>query len=301
MRNPAPFVFTAVLAGSAAYLSAVSKAPAADAAPAEAPKEAVTPAVGGGDKAPEAKPAKDVVWPQDASDIPADSKITFGKLPNGLRYIILPNKEPQKRVSLRIHIAAGALEEQEDQRGLAHFMEHMVFNGTKHFKEGELVPKMQRLGVGFGAHVNAYTSWDETVYMLDLPDLSDETVGLGFNVMRDFGDGANLEPSEIDRERGVILSEKTSRDSVRFRLMEQQFNTLFSGSLIAKRFPIGLEEVIKTAPRERFTDFYTRFYTPDRMTFVVVGDIDPAAAEAALAIHQIEAPEPHELAVEAGG
>jgi zinc protease len=274
-----------VLAGSAAYL--IANKPPVPPAPAPPAKDAAAaPAEEKASEAPPAKPeapkvdAASAVWPQDASDIPADPRATFGKLPNGLRYIILPNKEPQKRVSLRIHIASGALEERDDQRGLAHFMEHMVFNGTKHYKAGLLVPIMQRLGIGFGAHVNAYTSFDETVYMLDLPDLSDATMDLGFNVMRDFGDGATLEEAQIDRERGVILSEKTSRDSVQFRLMEQQFNTLLSGSLIARRFPIGKEEIIKTAQRDRFVDFYTHYYTPERMTFVVVGDIDPQVMEA---------------------
>src|SRR5690606_29839690 len=138
----------------------------------------------------------------------------FGTLPNGFRYIIYPNSEPPKRVSFRLHVAAGSLMERDDQQGLAHFLEHMVFNGSKHYTAAELIPRMQRLGIAFGAHANAYTSFDETVYMLDLPDLSDETLDLGFTVMRDFGDGAKLEAEEIDKERGVILSEKMSRDSV---------------------------------------------------------------------------------------
>ena len=223
-------------------------------------------------------PAKD--WPHEASDIPADPKAVFGKLPNGMRYLIYPNAEPPGRVSLRLHIAAGSLMEADDQRGLAHFLEHMVFNGSKNFTPEELIPRMQRLGIAFGAHVNAYTSFDETVYMLDLPDLSEEMMKLGFTVMRDFGDGAKLDLAEIDKERGVILSEKTNRDSVGYRLMQQQFEELLPDSLIAKRFPIGDEEVIKSAPRERFVDFYTRYYTPERMTFIVVGDVDPAAIEA---------------------
>ena len=212
-------------------------------------------------------------WPQDASDIAPDSQAVFDTLENGMRYLIYPNSEPPSRVSLRLHIAAGSLMEQDDQRGLAHFLEHMVFNGTKNFTAAELVPRMQRLGIAFGAHANAYTSFDETVYMLDLPDLSEDTLKLAFTVMRDFGDGALLEPEEIDKERGVILAEKNSRDSVDYRLMEQQFTELLPDSLVSKRFPIGIEEVIQSAPRERFVDFYTRFYTPQSMTFVVVGDV----------------------------
>jgi len=216
-------------------------------------------------------------WPHDRSDIKADPEATFGTLANGFRYIIQPNSEPPKRVSLRLHIAAGSLMEADDQRGLAHFLEHMVFNGTKSHSSADLIPRMQRLGIAFGAHANAYTSFDETVYMLDLPDLSEETLKLAFTVMRDFGDGALLEPEEIDKERGVILSEKSSRDSVASRMMERQFNELLPESLLTKRFPIGTEDVISAAPRERFVDFYTRYYTPERMTFIVVGDVDVAA------------------------
>lgn len=218
-------------------------------------------------------------WPHSSSDIPTDAKTTFGALPNGFRYMIYPNQEPPKRVSVRLHIATGSLMEQEDQRGVAHFLEHMVFNGSKNFTPDELVPRMQRLGIGFGAHVNAYTSFDETVYMLDLPDLSDETVKLAYTVMRDFADGALLKENEINKERGVILSEKVSRDSVNFRMMEKQFATLLPKSLLPNRFPIGTEEVIKNAPRQRFVDYYSSYYTPQRMTFVVVGDIDPKVTE----------------------
>ncbi len=285
MQKATPLILVLILAVTATVLSLRPKQekPAADppaaaaVAPAEpkpagaatpdaaaAPAEAVAPTV-------VAKP-----WPQEASDIKPDGGATFGKLPNGFRYIVYPNVEPPKRVSMRLHVAAGSLMEADDQQGLAHFLEHMVFNGSKNFTSAELIPKMQRLGIAFGAHANAYTSFDETVYMLDLPDLSKDTLDLGFTVMRDFGDGAKLEADEIDKERGVILSEKMSRDSVDYRLMEQQYQKFLPGSLVAKRFPIGTEEVIKSAARDRFTDFYTRYYTPERMTFVVVGDIDAA-------------------------
>ncbi|MBC8127402.1 MAG: insulinase family protein, partial [Gloeobacteraceae cyanobacterium ES-bin-144] len=219
-------------------------------------------------------------WPQAASDIAPDKDATFGTLENGLRYIIYPNPEPPKRVSLRLHIAAGSLMEADDQQGIAHFLEHMVFNGSKDYSAEELIPKMQRLGISFGAHINAFTSFDQTVYMLDLPDLSAETQKLGFTVMRDFADGALLTQEEIEKERGVILSEKVSRDSVDTRIMEQQFAKLLPDSLVTKRFPIGKDDIIKAAPRERFLDFYTRYYTPERMTFIVVGDVDPAEMKA---------------------
>jgi zinc protease len=197
-----------------------------------------------------------------------------------MRYMILPNSEPPNRLSLRLHIAAGSLMEEEDQRGVAHFLEHMVFNGTKRHKDANtLIREMQTRGIAFGAHVNAYTSFDETVYMLDLPDLKPDTMKLTFDVLRDFADGALLSAEEIDAERGVILAEKASRDSVDFRMMLKQFQTMLPGSLIGERFPIGEEVVIKNAPRQRFVDFYQKYYTPERMTFVAVGNIDAAELE----------------------
>jgi zinc protease len=219
-------------------------------------------------------------WAQDSSDISPDSTVIYGKLPNGMKYILMPNHQPPGRVSMRLHIAAGSLMEREDQRGVAHFLEHMVFNGSKHFPDSsQLIPKMQRLGIAFGAHANAYTSFDETVYMLDLPNNHDDTLKLGFDIMRDFADGAFLKKEEIDKERGVILSEKTSRDSVQMRLMEKQFNALLPEGKIGKRFPIGLEKIITSAPRSAFTDFYSQYYIPSRITFIYVGDFDPKQAE----------------------
>jgi zinc protease len=226
-------------------------------------------------KSPDPAVVKPVAWAHEASDIADDPEVRFGALPNGMRYAIRKNVEPPGRVSMRLHIAAGSLHEEDDQRGVAHFLEHMVFNGSKNFPDVEnLLGRMQRLGIAFGAHANAYTSFDETVYMLDLPNLQVDTLKLGFEVMRDFGDGALLKLDEIDKERGVILSEKRSRDSVEMRLMEQQFKFLLPDSLITYRFPIGTEEVIKTAKRDRFTSFYSDYYIPKNMTFVVVGDID---------------------------
>jgi len=285
MPKASPLALILVLAVTATSLSLCSKAPSTHApapvaaihpAPTVAPPPAPAPAV-------LVRPPKENPfavmprpWPQASSDIAADPGATFGTLPNGFRYIIYPHGEPPKRVSFRLHIASGSLMEADNQRGVAHFLEHMMFNGTKHFAADDLVPRMQRLGIGFGAHVNAFTSFDETVYMLDLPDLAADTQNLAFTVMRDFGDGALLASDEIDKERGVILSEKISRDSVNYRLMEQQFGDILPDSLLTRRFPIGLEEVIKAAPRERFVEFYNRYYTPERMTFIVVGDVDPA-------------------------
>jgi zinc protease len=283
MQKATPFLLVLTLAATAMFLSLTSKRPAPEAKLPPAVAVTTTPEPIPQPLLPVVK-AEPVVqeivrraWPQAASDIAPDSKATFGSLSNGLRYIIYPNNEPPKRVSLRLHIAAGSLMETDNQQGVAHFLEHMVFNGSKTYSAKELIPQMQRLGIPFGADVNAYTSFDETVYMLNLPNLDEETLKLGFTVMRDFGDGALLQAEEIDNERGVILAEKISRDTVGDRLMRQQFSAMLPDSLVAKRFPIGLEEVIKAAPRERFSDFYTRYYTPARMTCIVVGDVEPAA------------------------
>ena len=220
-------------------------------------------------------------WPQEQSDIAVDATAHFGALENGLRYIILPNAEPPGRVSLRLHVGSGSLNEADDQRGLAHFLEHMVFNGSRNFPNvEELIPEMQRLGIAFGAHANAYPSFDETVYMLDLPNTDTDTLDLTFKVMRDFTDGALLSAEEIEKERGVVIAELKSRDSVSMRLMEQRLHFMMPDFLAAKRLPIGLEAVIQNASRERFVDYYTGNYTTDNMTFVVVGDVDVAKVEA---------------------
>jgi zinc protease len=292
MKNAIPLTLVLVLAITAGVLSLSSKKPGLTGSSRSAEAELMSeqpaltdlplPQINEPAKPPETTAAKGIAepWPQASSDIPADAAATFGTLENGFRYIIYPNSEPPKRASLRLHIASGSLMERDDQQGLSHFLEHMVFNGSKDFAADALVPKMQRLGIAFGAHVNAYTSFDETVYMLDLPDLSADTVDLCYSVMRNFGDGALLATGEIDKERGVILSEKVSRDSVSTRLMEQQFAQILPGSLVGKRFPIGTEEVIKTATRDKFTDLYSRYYIPKRMTFVVVGDINAKETQA---------------------
>ncbi len=219
-------------------------------------------------------------WAHELSDIKADPKTVYGKLPNGMRYVIQKNTKPPGRISMRLHIAAGSLCESEEQRGVAHFLEHMVFNGTKTFPDAsKLVPEMQRLGITFGADANAYTSFDETVYELDLPDTKKSTVDLAYHVMGDFADGALLTSKEIDEERGVISSEKTSRDTIQSRMLKKQFKALLPNALVPERFPIGLDKVIAEAPRKTFVDFYTHQYIPEKMTFIVVGDIDVAATE----------------------
>jgi zinc protease len=280
MRNPIPLILVIFIAILAAFLSLRNHQPAKAPVKPVTPTAAATASSADTTGASSADTASANVWPSEKSDIPADPKAVFGTMENGMRYMILPNSEPPQRLSMRLHIAAGSLMEKDDQQGVAHFLEHMVFNGTKNFENAnQLIREMQSRGIAFGAGVNAYTSFDETVYMLDLPDLKSNNLDLTFSIMRDFADGALLTEKEIDEERGVILSEKSARDTVGYRIQKKQFEALLPDSIIPKRFPIGEEEIIKNAKRDRFADFYQRYYTPNRMTFVIVGDMDPGEIE----------------------
>jgi zinc protease len=219
-------------------------------------------------------------WAHVGSDLKPDPQADFGALTNGLRFVILPNAEPPGRASLRLFIEAGSLHEAEDQRGLAHFLEHMAFNGTKNFPAGQMVEYFQRLGMAFGADTNAHTSFRETVYKLELPPgpdgMAPEATTLldGLRMLRDVADGMLIAPAEVDKERGIILSEKLARDSTQSRIMEEGLKFQLPDHRIANRLPIGLEAVISTAPAERLQEFYRRFYTPDRMVLVAVGAVD---------------------------
>jgi zinc protease len=218
-------------------------------------------------------------WPQEGSDLKADAKATFGRLDNGLRYVILPNQEPPGRASIRLYMDVGSLMEEEDQQGMAHFLEHMAFNGSKNFAAGVMVEYFQRLGMSFGADTNAHTSFKETVYMLELPKVEEKLIEDGLKLFRDDLDGMLLEQKEIDRERGIILSEKLARDSVDVRTMEAGFSFAMPEAKISSRMPIGIEKTLKGMNRERFADFYETYYTPARAVIVVVGDVDVAMIE----------------------
>jgi zinc protease len=219
--------------------------------------------------------AVDTRWPHEHSDLKPDSKVTFGRLDNGLRYLVYPNKFPVAgRASVRLYVDAGSLMEADDQRGMAHFLEHMAFNGSKRFEAGTMVERFQRLGMGFGADTNAHTSFKETVYKLELPRVDEKMFTEAFELFRDDLDGMLLGQAEIDKERGVILSEKLARDSVEMRTMEAGYKFALPDALIPYRMPIGIEETIKKMNRDRFVDFYEQWYSPKRAVLVVVGDVD---------------------------
>ncbi|MFI5335932.1 MAG: M16 family metallopeptidase [Opitutales bacterium] len=221
-------------------------------------------------------------FPYEGSDLPVDPAVKWGRLDNGVRYALLPNHEPKGRASLRFAVAAGSLNETEQQRGLAHYLEHMAFNGSTHFPAGTLVEYFQRLGMSFGGDTNAFTSFDRTVYMLELPDTKPETFAKAFTLFADYGGGLQLPQSAIDKERGIILSEKRARDSIEYRQFVGEFEFLLPESRFPQRLPIGLTEVIEHAPRALFTDFYDAWYRPELITIVAVGDFDPAAVETQL-------------------
>jgi zinc protease len=218
-------------------------------------------------------------FPQDVSDLKPDPAAHFGALPNGVRYVILPNQEPKYRASLRLLVLSGSLEETEGQRGLAHFLEHMCFNGSAHYAPGTLVEYFQRLGMNFGGDTNAYTDFDHTAFQIELPDTKPDTVAEGLQVLADFAGTLLLRPDQVQKERPIILSEKRTRDSVQYRQFEASCNFLLGDSLISKRLPIGLQPVIEQAQRDRFVDLYNTWYRPERMVVIVVGAIDPAAVE----------------------
>ncbi len=209
--------------------------------------------------------------------LPVEAAITRGTLPNGLRYYVRRNSLPEKRVLLWLAVRTGSLYEEDDQRGLAHLLEHMAFNGTAHFKPGELVSFFETAGARFGPHVNAYTSFDETVYMLQVPTDKEGLVDKGLLAPSDFAGGMTLDPAEIDKERGVVIEEWRLRLGAQWRMLEKQAPVLYYRSRYADRLPIGTPEILRTFPAQRIKDFYETWYRPDRMAVVVVGDIEPHA------------------------
>jgi len=220
-----------------------------------------------------------------AAPLPLDADIRTGTLPNGLTYFIRENDEPEDRVMLRLAVKAGSIDEADDQRGLAHLLEHMAFNGSAHFPPGELVKYLESIGAQFGPHVNAYTSFDETVYMLNVPVDRAGALTRGLEALSDFAGGIALDPAEIDKERGVVIEEWRGRLGAATRMQEPQLRALFGGSKYADRLPIGTPEVLKSFPHERLRDFYRDFYRPDRMALVAVGDIEVDEMEAQIRMH----------------
>ncbi len=215
-------------------------------------------------------------WPHEKSDLSPDPALIFGRLDNGFRYVLLRNQEPKGRVGIYLDVQVGSLYETEEQRGIAHFLEHMVFNGSTHFPAGSLVDYFQSIGMSFGGDTNAHTSFDETVYHILLPEASREEVDKGLLVISDYARGALLSETEIERERGVILSEKRARDSVEYRTHEAGLAFSMRGTKIPDRMPIGVSETLEKVDHGMMKAYYDAWYRPEKMILVIVGDFDPA-------------------------
>lgn len=217
--------------------------------------------------------------------LPVDPSVRIGKLPNGLTYYVQRNLKPEKKMELRLVVNTGSILENNDQRGLAHFMEHMNFNGSKHFPKNELVDYLQKVGVKFGADLNAYTGFDETVYILPISTDNPDIVEKGFTVLEDWAFNNLLDKTEIDKERGVVLEESRLSKGAQERMLRQYFPKLFNGSKYAERLPIGKDSILKTFKPAALESFYRQWYRPNLMAVIVVGDIDPAEAEKKIKAH----------------
>jgi zinc protease len=204
-----------------------------------------------------------------------DPAVRRGVLPNGIRFFIKKNARPEDRVSLRLAVPVGSTAEADDQQGVAHFTEHMNFNGSAHFKDADdLVGYLRSIGLRFGADANAYTSFDETVYMLDVPTDKDSLLVTGLHALSDFAGRATMSDKEIDKERGVVMEEWRLGRGADERMQRQQFPVIFHDSRYAVRLPIGKPEIIQGVAHDRLRDFYKTWYRPEWMAVIAVGDVD---------------------------
>ena len=211
--------------------------------------------------------------------LPPDPEVVTGVLDNGLRYFVHENGSPENRALLRLVVNVGSIVEDEDQLGLAHFVEHMAFNGTRNFDKSALVDYLESIGMAFGPHLNAYTSFDETVYLLQVPMDDPEALSNAFQILQDWAGGQLFDPEEVDKERGVVVEEWRGSRGAQARIQDQQLPVVFEGSLYAERLPIGTPEVLETAPPETLRRFYDDWYRPSLMAVVAVGDFDAAQIE----------------------
>lgn len=219
-------------------------------------------------------------WGIVMEDMQADPDIRYGVLANGMKYAIRKNESPKGGGVVRFLIDAGSAAEADNERGVAHFLEHIAFNGSKNIPEGELVKKLERLGLAFGADTNASTGLDQTVYMLDLPKSDEETLNAALMIMRETASELSISPDAVDRERGVLLSEKQTRNSPGLRQIENLLQTALPKTNLGYRIPSGTEEVLKSVSADTIKGFYQRFYRPENATLIMVGDFDVDAVEA---------------------
>ncbi len=256
--------------------------PTATATPAATPTPTATPE-------PAATPTPAAYEPDDPLTL--DPLVRSGTLSNGLTYYIRQNAEPRDRVHLSLVIRAGSLVEEEQQRGLAHFVEHMAFNGTERFEKQEIIDYLESIGSSFGADLNAQTGFDHTMYFLEVPTGDAEILENGFRILSDWAYAVTFEPEEVELERGVVLEEWRLYQGFSSRFQRNLLPLLFGSSRYAERDPIGLTEVLETAPREELVAYYERWYRPDLMAVVAVGDFDPDQIEAKVKQHFAPPPE----------
>ncbi|QTA83910.1 Peptidase M16 domain-containing protein [Desulfonema limicola] len=214
------------------------------------------------------------VWPHETSDLQPDPALKFKVLSNGFKYVLMQNTTPKDRVSMHLAIQAGSFHETDEQQGAAHFLEHMLFNGSEHFKPGELVKYFQSIGMDFGPDANAHTGFFSTGYDILLPKGDEKSLADGLLVMQDYAQSALLLPDEIERERKVILAEKRSRDSSSYRTFVSTLQFELPEMRLSRRIPIGIEQTIKKADQALLKDFYDTWYRPDNMFLVMTGDFD---------------------------
>ncbi|HVO72502.1 MAG TPA: insulinase family protein [Ignavibacteriaceae bacterium] len=214
-----------------------------------------------------------------ADNLPFDTTITKGKLDNGLVYYIRHNDKPEKRAFLRLAVNAGSVLEDSSQQGLAHFTEHMAFNGTKNFAKHEIIDYLESIGMRFGPDINAYTSFDETIYMLEVPTDTQGVLEKGLNILKEWAHNVSFENDEIDKERGVVIEEWRLGRGANARIRDKQFPILFKNSVYAERLPIGKKEILESFPYETVKRFYRDWYRPDLMAVIAVGDFDKKEVE----------------------
>jgi zinc protease len=220
-----------------------------------------------------------VPWNAETSDLEPDASIVYGKLPNGLRYAIRPNSRPQNQVIVRMALDFGSAAEAEDEQGLAHFIEHMAFNGTTNVPEGEMIKMLERLGLSFGADTNASTGYTQTQYKLDLPRADPALIKRALFLMRETASEILFNPDAVNRERGVVLAEKRERENFGFQSARTANYLFYPDTYYSTRYPIGQSKVLETAPAERMKALYAKWYRPDRTKLIVVGPVDVSAVE----------------------
>lgn len=265
MRNR--FLSVVAAAALAPALLAQNQQPSAQSAPAAGHVQPVTPQTGATDL------------------LPSDERLVRGEMDNGMHYIVRANAKPPGRMAVWLHVSAGSLDETEQQRGLAHFLEHMAFEGSEHFPPGTVVPLFESFGMTFGHDQNAFTSFDQTVYQLTLPDTKAETIDKAMAFLDDVAQHLTLPPPQIDAQRQVILQERTSRLGSIQRVQDYYFERVAPGSTLGHHIPIGTEEAIKSFQQPDLASFYHQWYVPANMTVLAAGDLDPKALEQAVKQH----------------